>query len=215
MYGVTRTRFYSWLRWDWCQPMAEYGTHVTNVIPHWPRSYFYYLIHCALYCNICGWLEAARLYVRIFWSFAISHGVDSYTNTCYHYSGVIMNARASQITSVSIVHPTVYSGANQRKHESSASMTFVRGIPRTKPSNAENVSIWWRHYDGKFNDTHTWTNCTVHGLFAFCYPAINYDIKQRKCNKTCLCFLGNTSLQSDWKTLHTNKYADTTWNVIM
>ena len=35
---------------------------------------------------------------------------------------------ASQITSLTIVYSTVYSGANQRKHQSSASRTFVRGI---------------------------------------------------------------------------------------
>ena len=35
---------------------------------------------------------------------------------------------ASQITSLTIVYSTVYSGADQRKHESSASLAFVRGI---------------------------------------------------------------------------------------
>ena len=39
-----------------------------------------------------------------------------------------MGAIASQITSLTIVYSTVYSGADQRKHESSASLTFVRGI---------------------------------------------------------------------------------------
>ena len=44
-------------------------------------------------------------------------------------------------------------GADQRKHQSSASLAFVRGIhrgtvwiPYTKPSNVETVSIWWRHH---------------------------------------------------------------------
>ena len=39
-----------------------------------------------------------------------------------------MSAMASQITSLTIVHASVYSGADQRKHQSSASLTFVRGI---------------------------------------------------------------------------------------
>ena len=43
---------------------------------------------------------------------------------------VIMSAMASQITSVAIVYSTVYSGADQRKHQSSASLAFVRGIHR-------------------------------------------------------------------------------------
>ena len=37
---------------------------------------------------------------------------------------------AFQITSLTIVYSTVYSGADQRKHQSSASLAFVRGINR-------------------------------------------------------------------------------------
>ena len=72
-----------------------------------------------------------------------------------------MSAMASQITGVSIVCSTVCSGANQRKHQSSASLVFVRettGDTRLlrRVSNAENVFIWWRHnqqsrYDFKRN----------------------------------------------------------------
>ena len=54
-----------------------------------------------------------------------------------------MTEMASQITSLTIAHLTVYSGADQRKHQSFASLAFVWGgrwIPRTA-SNAENVSI--------------------------------------------------------------------------
>ena len=47
-----------------------------------------------------------------------------------HYNDVIMRAIASQITNLTIVYSTVYSGADQRKHESSASLAFVRGIHR-------------------------------------------------------------------------------------
>ena len=48
----------------------------------------------------------------------------------YHYSDVIMSKMASQITSVLIVYLTVCSGPDQRKHHSSASLAFVRGIHR-------------------------------------------------------------------------------------
>ena len=47
-----------------------------------------------------------------------------------HYCDVIMGAMASQITSLTIVCSTVYSGADEGKHQSSALMTFVRGIHR-------------------------------------------------------------------------------------
>ena len=46
----------------------------------------------------------------------------------YHYSDVKMGPMMSQITSLTIVYSTVYSGANQRKHQSSVSLAFVRGI---------------------------------------------------------------------------------------
>ena len=45
-----------------------------------------------------------------------------------------MDTIASQITSLTIVYSTVYSDADQSKQQSSA-------------SNAENVSIWWRHHE--------------------------------------------------------------------
>ena len=72
-------------------------------------------------------------------------GLSCSTDNCfnvvpvmYHYDDVIMTAMASQITSLMIVYWTVYSGAYQRKHQSSASLAFVWGIhrdrwiPRTK-----------------------------------------------------------------------------------
>ena len=42
-----------------------------------------------------------------------------------HYSDVIMGTMASQITSLTIVYSTIYSDADQRKHQSSASQAFV------------------------------------------------------------------------------------------
>ena len=71
----------------------------------------------------------------------------------YHYSDVMMSTMASQITGVSMVCSSVCSGANQRKHESSAALVFVRGIYRWPmvslhkgPVTRKNVSIWWRHH---------------------------------------------------------------------
>ena len=47
-----------------------------------------------------------------------------------HYNDVIMGAITSQIISLMIVYSIVYSDADQRKHQSSASLAFVRGIHR-------------------------------------------------------------------------------------
>ena len=47
-----------------------------------------------------------------------------------HNNDVIMRAMASQITGVSIVYLTVSSGADQIRHQSFASLAFLRGIHR-------------------------------------------------------------------------------------
>ena len=47
-----------------------------------------------------------------------------------HYGDVMMGTIASQITSFTIVYSTAYSSVDQRKHQSSASLAFVRGIHR-------------------------------------------------------------------------------------
>ena len=49
---------------------------------------------------------------------------------CEHYGDVIMETIASQITSITSVYSTVYSDADQRKHQSSVSLAFVRRIHR-------------------------------------------------------------------------------------
>ena len=41
-----------------------------------------------------------------------------------------MGTLAFQITSLTIVYSTVYADADQRKHQSSTSLAFVRGIHR-------------------------------------------------------------------------------------
>ena len=66
-----------------------------------------------------------------------------------------MTMLASQITSLTVVYSIVYSGVNQRKHQSSASLAFVcmgnspgtGEFPAQMASYAENVSIWWRHHE--------------------------------------------------------------------
>ena len=47
-----------------------------------------------------------------------------------HYNDVIMGSMASQITSLTIVYSSVYSGIDQRKQQSSASLVSVWGIHR-------------------------------------------------------------------------------------
>ena len=52
----------------------------------------------------------------------------SYEMLFEQYNDVIMGAMVPQITSLTIVYSIVYSGADQGKHQSSASLAFVWGI---------------------------------------------------------------------------------------
>ena len=78
-----------------------------------------------------------------------------------HYRDVTRSAIASQITGVTIIYSTVCSGADQRKHQSSASLAFVRGIHRWPVNSSHNgpvtrkmfpfddvimpITTWWYH----------------------------------------------------------------------
>ena len=66
-----------------------------------------------------------------------------------HYNDIIMDMMASQITSFTTFYSTVYSGADQRKHQNSASLAFcVDNSPVTSEfasqmtKNAENISTY-------------------------------------------------------------------------
>ena len=70
-----------------------------------------------------------------------------------HYNDVIVGAIASLITCLMIVYSTVYSDADQRKHQSSASLACVRGIhqgpvnsPHRWPVTRKIFPFWWRHH---------------------------------------------------------------------
>ena len=82
-----------------------------------------------------------------------------------YYSDVIMGAMALQITSLTIVHLSVYSGADQRKHQSSVTSLCQGNSPVTGElpiemvSNAKNVPIWWGHNVSKVpqsSNCHWW-----------------------------------------------------------
>ena len=83
-----------------------------------------------------------------------------------HYTDVIMNPIASQITSLTIVCSTVYSDADQRKHQSSASLAFVWGIHR-----------------GPVNSTHRWP--VTRKMFLFDDAIMNMSVQY--VDHQCLC----------------------------
>ena len=96
---------------------------------------------CLINASLCiiGWIYALNasfclIVVQIQWKVILLSSKTLWrrrnNSLRIHYSDVIMSVMASQITSASIVCSTVCSGADQRKHQSSASLVFV--IPLTK-----------------------------------------------------------------------------------
>ena len=93
-----------------------------------------------------------------------------------HCSDAIMSAMASQITGDSIVHSTVCSGADQRKRviglcDGNSPMTGE--FPAQWVSNAENVSIWWRHHEIQWPNFWQWQcSMNVHLMVSWAW---NHD----------------------------------------
>ena len=80
-------------------------------------------------------MVSCKGYVCIVYCFKYMHGFVVIwfvvvISSVPHYNDVIMSAMASQITRITIVYSIIYSGAYQRKHQSYASLAFVRGIHR-------------------------------------------------------------------------------------
>ena len=84
-----------------------------------------------------------------------------------HYNDIIMGVVASQITSLAIVFSTVYSDADQRQHQSHASLAFVQGIHREP-----------------VNSLHKWP--VTQKMFPFDDVIVDYYPNPRSIT-TCLC----------------------------
>ena len=63
-----------------------------------------------------------------------------------HYTDVTMSPMASQITSLGIVYSTVYTGSDQRKHQSSASLAFVWRIHRRLVNSPHKRPVTWKMF---------------------------------------------------------------------
>ena len=63
-----------------------------------------------------------------------------------YYCDVKMTVMASQITSLTIVYSTIYSGADQRKHQNSASLAFVLGIHRGPVNSPHKEPVMWKMF---------------------------------------------------------------------
>ena len=111
------------------------------------RFYWIYLFRKS--SSISTWIYVSLNYVMFGTSKTYSLLPWVVTN---HYDDVIMGAIAFQITSLTIVSSTAYSDADQRKHQSSASLAFVQRIHREA---GEFPALWQMASDAEispFND---------------------------------------------------------------
>ena len=112
-------------------------------------------------CNIselCGTMVELSLHEYGFNICCYSHSIS--LSHYWDYSDVIMSIMVFQITSILIVYSTICSGADQRKHQSSVSLAFVRRIhwedPSQRANNTENVSVSWHHHVALKGLFHCW-----------------------------------------------------------
>ena len=133
--------------------VSNYDSQTPMWTPRWDRSWQDWAGLCSWELSVLDFIFIVLGRVKNVWFRPFTHSVVTvvYGN---HYSDAIMSTVAFQITGVSIVCSAVCSGADQREHQSSASLAFVRGIPSgflsQRDSNAENVSLWWRHHEWNF-----------------------------------------------------------------
>ena len=86
-------------------------------------------------------IHFALIQSRVKWSlWYVAHGM------CKHYNDVIMSAMTFQITSLTSVYSTLYSGADLRTHQSSASLAFVGGIHRWPVNSPHKGSVTRKYF---------------------------------------------------------------------
>ena len=126
------------------------------------------------------------------------HQIQSATFQCQamnsppHYNDVIMSTIASQITSLTIVYSTVYSDADQRKHQSSASLAFFRGIHRGLVNSPHKWPVTRKMFP--FDDVIMWIYIFVFTFRPLFYKRRLADVRAW-INDRIHCFLWDVTIQ--------------------
>ena len=108
-----------------------------------------------------------------------------------------MGTMASEITSLPIVSSTVYLGADQRKHQSSASLAFVRGIHRWPVNSPHKRPVTRKMFpdDDVIMDNKVWLLCMIRGIYYWHWYVIRHgkSPRGRSIVSTLLSQIKNTS----------------------
>ena len=156
--------------------------------------------------------KSAQL-MPVYWNHPICPKWSQYGG--FHYTDVTMSPMASKITSLTIVYSTVRSSSRSKKTSKRRVTGLCAGnspvtgeFPAQRASNAEKVSIWWRHHPfharswtclNKIYLYISWILCLIlpsqGGFFKF----LDFDdktylwVSSNVADKTYLCFIPN-----DW-----------------
>ena len=159
---------------QWFSIAIHFVYHVTYFIKWWTKSYEFppkstpsccYIIHCPLVCfiifDLIGLIPCCRS----------DFSCHTVWVLLFHYSDVIMCTMASQISGVSIVYSTACSVADQRKHQSSAWLPFVRGIHRWPVNSPHKGPVLRKMFP--FDDVIMWV------LFLFSFLGMSYFVARK------------------------------------
>ena len=133
-----------------------------------------------------------------------------------HYNDVIMSTVASQITSLQIVYSSFYSDADQRKHQSCASLAFVRGFHQWPVNSPQKGPVTRKMFP--FDDASMDTQHPLLGLISW-YPVkflqLNWNPRISNLQDTS-CFRGGawTEMRSVKKRVWRSEDAQFITNVV-
>ena len=137
----------------------------------------------AVYSKNCGvvwygWFNPYHIRVT---SLSLGQSYPVTWTKIFRYNDVMMSANTSQITSLTIVYSTVYSGADQRKHQSSASLAFVRAIHRWPVNSPHKGPVTRKMF--LFDDVimkirHNETVCIFNGIYGVWNKAVAVKISR-------------------------------------
>ena len=140
---------------------SGHGSVITSVLHLWNYLSLTYLMllegapsHLCFSLSLSNLLNIEMIYMYIIHKHYITYTVTTgkSVNFIYHYNDVKMSAKASPITSLTIVFSTVYLHKSKKASKLRVTGLCAGNSPEAgefsakMASNAESVSIWWRHH---------------------------------------------------------------------
>ena len=126
--------------------------------------FFYKTSYIYLLITFCG--GSHKLFPSLSETWSVIHSwiiwvTHIWANWLGHYGDVIVDAIESQITSLTIIYSLVYSDVHQTKHQSSASLAFVRGIHRRPVNSPHKWPVTLKKFP--FDDVIMWLAISNYG----------------------------------------------------